>query len=132
MTNTNNLHLDEVQTNLLTQSLEGSLPISQVISSGKNKHNNCHSQLITLFIYILCIDEGFCNPDTTETRYGTYVWPETEVGQVVQMSCVFGSVTDQASVSRECVGIDQWMIGINPGLCFSEVTIQIQFIGVSL
>ena len=46
------------------------------------------------------------------------------------MNCVFGSVTSQASVSRECVGIDQWMDGINPGQCFSQVTLDIQIIGV--
>ena len=48
------------------------------------------------------------------------------------MSCVFGSSFDQARVSRECVGIDQWMDGINPGQCFSQVTLDIQTIGVSL
>ncbi len=79
----------------------------------------------------MCVDEGFCNPDTTDTRYGTYIWPETEVGEIVPMNCVFGSVTDQASVSRECVGIDQWMDGINPGQCFSQVTLEIQTIGVN-
>lgn len=48
------------------------------------------------------------------------------------MNCVFGSVLNQASVSRQCVGIDQWMSGINPGQCFSEVTLEIQVIGVSV
>lgn len=81
---------------------------------------------------LIIIDEGFCNPDETETRYGTYVWPETEIGETVQMNCVFGSVLDGASVSRQCVGINQWMDGINPGQCFSEVTLEIQAIGVSV
>ena len=48
------------------------------------------------------------------------------------MNCVFGSKSGQTSVSRECEGIDLWMDGINPGQCFSEVTLEIQVIGVSL
>ena len=131
MTNIDNLRLDEVQTNRLAQGLEASLlSISQVISSGNNS-SIYYLPVILLITFLYNVDEGFCNPDTTDTRYGTYIWPETEVGEIVQMNCVFGSVTDLARVSRECLGIDQWMNGINPGQCFSQVTLEIQSIGVS-
>ena len=48
MSGTVNFRLDEVQTNSLTQRLEASIPLSQVISSGNSQHNNnSNSQSIT-------------------------------------------------------------------------------------
>ena len=76
-------------------------------------------------------EDGFCNPDTTVTRYGTYNWPETRVGERVLMDCAFGSESGAVFLSRQCVEIDRWMDGVDPGLCFSEVTLDIQRIGVS-
>lgn len=51
MTDTNNLRLDEVQTNLLAQRLEASLlSTSQVISSGNDSSN--YYLPIILFIFV--------------------------------------------------------------------------------
>ena len=79
----------------------------------------------------ICPGGGFCNPDVTDTRYGTYDWPETAVNDTVRMECMFGSETNEDLASRACLGVNQWMDGIDPGLCFSKVTMDIQNIGVS-
>ena len=50
---------------------------------------------------------------------------------IPERSCVFGSETGEAFASRRCESINQWANGINPGECFSQVTMQIQSIGVS-
>lgn len=76
-------------------------------------------------------ERGFCNPDTTVTRYGTYNWPETRVGVTVRMNCEFGSTSGTAMLSRECAEADTWMESVDPGLCFSRVTMDIQNVGVS-
>ena len=47
------------------------------------------------------------------------------------MDCAFGSESGAVFLSRQCAGIDRWMDGVDPGLCFSEVTLDIQTIGVS-
>ena len=49
----------------------------------------------------------------------------------VTMACEFGSETNDVFLSRTCFGIDQWMDSVDPGQCYSEVTMDIQNIGVS-
>lgn len=103
------------------------------------QHHNLMYQVITALSFqmfsiitkTIQIERGFCNPETTVTRYGTYNWPETRVGTVVQMECEFGSSTGGQTLSRECVVSNRWMDGVNPGMCFSQVTLDIQSIGVS-
>ena len=126
----------QLEEDMLLQSFTGSLSranisASQLIASGNyctacsnvfHHHLNLHAQ----------IERGFCNPEATVTRYGMYSWPETMVGTTVQMECEFGSSISGQRLSRECLEINRWMDGINPGMCFSQVTLNIQSIGVSV
>ena len=47
------------------------------------------------------------------------------------MKCAFGSLIENANVSRQCNQTDQWDVVDIDRNCFSEVTMQIQAIGVS-
>lgn len=118
--------LTELLITMLTESLsEASIAASQIVASGSLKlmvFNVSSAPYSVSNIYLhMCIytDQGFCNPDVTNTRYGIYYWSETVVGMTPQRFCVFGSETGEAFVSRRCEGINQWANGINPGECFS-------------
>ena len=55
------------------------------------------------------IEFGFCDADLIETDFGSYFWPESQVGSVVFLPCAFGPFEIGGIAVRLCDQSGEWM-----------------------
>ena len=73
---------------------------------------------------------GFCNFNMTSNNRGEYNWTETSGGNSIMMPCTFGGESMGATAMRFCNGSQQdWEAPVLT-MCFTEITSNIQEIGM--
>ena len=72
--------------------------------------------------YFVLLENGFCDVDVNERGNklkGTFVWPETRVGDTATVACPFGP--ENVTATRHCEARMFWGKAITGG-CTSRVT----------
>ena len=87
---------------------------------------NCELRIIILPHAV----NGFCNFNMTSNNRGEYNWTETPGGFSVMLPCTFGGESMEQNATRFCSGAQQdWEAPVLT-MCFTEVTSNIQGIGM--
>ena len=74
--------------------------------------------------------KGFCNFNMTSNNRGEYNWTETTGGNSIMLPCTFGGESLEPTATRFCNGSRQdWEAPILT-MCFTEITSNIQEIGM--
>ena len=63
-----------------------------------------HKSFECVYVYV---ETGFCGCEVDERAWGTYMWPETEGGKSVSLTCQLDT-TGETLVTRKCLNCDKW------------------------
>ena len=72
---------------------------------------------------------GFCDEDVTiDLAYGNYTWPETKVGESVELSCVYSFEDDSAMARRGCFSNGEWDMSPDFTECLTRISLMYEMI----
>ena len=92
-------------------------------------HNEVYNFGLRIIISLHAVN-GFCNFNMTSNNRGQYNWTETFAGNSIVLPCTFGGESMEPTATRFCSGSQQdWEAPVLT-MCFTEVTSNIQRIGM--
>ena len=85
-----------------------SIVFSSLITSGiaefRVQMPYVHKSFECVYVYV---ETGFCEYEVDERAWGTYMWPETEGGKSVNLTCQLDT-TGETLVNRSCLNGGGW------------------------